>query len=178
MRIVADEYVDREFGTGAVKLTPAHDHNDFNLGKKHDLPFINILNEDGTLNSNAGPYAGEKRFNARYGVIEELKKLSLYTRQEPNKMVVPICSRSGDVIEPLLKPQWWMRMEPLTKPAIAVVESGELVIRPELQKRQYLQWMRNLQDWCLSRQLWWGHQIPAYYISIEGEDGGNDTDDY
>jgi valyl-tRNA synthetase len=127
LRIIADEYVDREFGTGAVKLTPAHDHNDFNLGKKHDLPFINILNEDGTLNSNAGPYAGEKRFNAGYGVIEELKKLGLYTRQEPNKMVVPICSRSGDVIEPLLKPQWWMRMEPLAKPAIAVVESGELI---------------------------------------------------
>jgi valyl-tRNA synthetase len=177
LRIVADEYVDREFGTGAVKLTPAHDHNDFNLGKKHDLPFINILNEDGTLNSNAGPYAGEKRFDARYGVIEELKKLGLYTRQEPNKMVVPICSRSGDVIEPLLKPQWWMKMEPLTKPAIAVVESGELIIRPDLQKRQYLQWMRNLQDWCLSRQLWWGHQIPAYFIRIEGEDGGNDADD-
>jgi len=177
LRIVADEYVDREFGTGAVKLTPAHDHNDFNLGKKHNLPFINILNEDGTLNSNAGPYAGEKRFNARYGVIKELKKLGLYTRQEPNKMVVPICSRSGDVIEPLLKPQWWMRMEPLAKPAIAVVESGELIIRPEVQKRQYLQWMRNLQDWCLSRQLWWGHQIPAYYISIEGEDAGNDVDD-
>ncbi|PQE30916.1 hypothetical protein CJF32_00007934 [Rutstroemia sp. NJR-2017a WRK4] len=177
LRIVADEYVDRDFGTGAVKLTPAHDHNDFNLGKKHDLPFINILNEDGTLNSNAGPYAGEKRFNARYGVIEELKKLGLYTRQESNKMVVPICSRSGDVIEPLLKPQWWMRMEPLAKPAIAVVESGEIVIRPELQKRQYLQWMRNLQDWCLSRQLWWGHQIPAYYIGIEGEEEGSDADD-
>ncbi|KAF3931648.1 hypothetical protein ABW20_dc0107270 [Dactylellina cionopaga] len=177
LRIVADEYVDRNFGTGAVKLTPAHDHNDFNLGKKHDLPFINILNEDGTLNSNAGPYAGEKRFNARYGVIEELKKLGLYTKQEPNKMVVPICSRSGDIIEPLLKPQWWMKMEPLTGPAIAVVESGEIVIRPDLQKRQYLQWMRNLQDWCLSRQLWWGHQIPAYHISIDGEEGGNDDDD-
>ena len=177
LRIVADVYVDRQFGTGAVKLTPAHDHNDFNLGKRHDLPFVNILNEDGTLNSNTGPYAGEKRFNARYRVIEELKKLGLYTRQESNKMVVPTCSRSGDVVEPLLKPQWWMRMEPLTKPAIAVVESGELVIRPELQKRQYLQWMRNLQDWCLSRQLWWGHQIPAYYISIESEDGGNDADD-
>lgn len=175
--IIADDYVDREFGTGAVKLTPAHDQNDFTLGKKHGLPFINILNEDGTLNSNAGPYAGEKRFNARYGVIEELKKLGLYTRQESNKMVVPICSRSGDVIEPLLKPQWWMKMEPLTKPAIAVVESGELTIRPEIQKRQYLQWMRNLQDWCLSRQLWWGHQIPAYFISIEGEEDGNDTDD-
>jgi valyl-tRNA synthetase len=139
LRIVADEYVERDFGTGAVKLTPAHDHNDFNLGKKHNLPFINILNEDGTLNSNAGHYAGEKRFNARYGVIEELKKLGLFTKQEPNKMQVPICSRSGDVIEPLLKPQWWMKMEPLTKPAIEVVESGELVIRPELQKRQYLQ---------------------------------------
>jgi len=131
--IITDDHVDREFGTGAVKLRPAHDHNDFTLGKKHGLPFINILNEDGTLNSNAGPYAGEKRFNARYGVIEELKKLGLYTRQESNKMVVPICSRSGDVIEPLLKPQWWMKVEPLTKPAIAVVESGELTIRPEMQ---------------------------------------------
>lgn len=177
LRIVADEYVDREFGTGAVKLTPAHDHNDFNLGKKHGLPFINILNEDGTFNDNAGPYAGEKRFNARYGVVEELKRLGLYTKQEPNKMVVPICSRSGDVVEPLLKPQWWMRMEPLTKPAIAVVESGELVIRPEVRKRSYLQWMRNLQDWCLSRQLWWGHQIPAYFISVEGEDDASDSDD-
>ncbi|KAI1820004.1 tRNA synthetases class I-domain-containing protein [Xylaria intraflava] len=177
LRIVADEYVEREFGTGAVKLTPAHDHNDFNLGKKHNLPFINILNEDGTLNSNAGHYAGEKRFNVRYAVIEELKKLGLYTKQESNKMVVPICSRSGDIVEPLLKPQWWMKMEPLTKPAIDVVESGELVIRPELQKRQYLQWMRNLQDWCLSRQLWWGHQIPAYFVSIEGEADGDDAND-
>lgn len=177
LKIIADEYVEREFGTGAVKLTPAHDYNDFNLGKKHGLPFINILNEDGTLNSNAGPYAGEKRFNARYGVIEELKSLGLYTKSEPNKMTVPICSRSGDVVEPLLKPQWWMKMESLTKPAIAVVESGELVIRPEVQKRSYLQWMRNLQDWCLSRQLWWGHQIPAYFVSIENEDAGDDADD-
>lgn len=177
LKIVADEYVDSKFGTGAVKLTPAHDYDDFKLGKKHDLPFINILNEDGTLNNNAGPYAGEKRFNARYGVIEDLKKLGLYTRQEPSKMVVPICSRSGDIIEPLLKPQWWMKTEPLTKPAIRVVESGELVIRPEVQKRVYLQWLRDTEDWCLSRQLWWGHQIPAYYISIEGEDEGNDTDD-
>jgi valyl-tRNA synthetase len=177
LRIIADEYVDREFGTGAVKLTPAHDYNDFDLGKKHGLPFINILNEDGTLNSNAGPYAGEKRFNARYAVIEELKKLGLFTKQEPNKMVIPICSRSGDVIEPLLKPQWWMKMEPLAKPAIEVVESGELIIRPDVQKRQYLHWMRNLQDWCLSKQLWWGHQIPAYFISIEGEDSGSDAND-
>ncbi|QKX59919.1 uncharacterized protein TRUGW13939_07061 [Talaromyces rugulosus] len=177
LRIVADEYVERDFGTGAVKLTPAHDYNDFNLGKKHNLPFINILNEDGTLNSNAGHYAGEKRFNARYKVIEELKTLGLYTKQESNKMVIPICSRSGDVVEPLLKPQWWMKMEPLTKPAIDVVESGELVIRPELQRRQYLQWMQNLQDWCLSRQLWWGHQIPAYFITIDGEGDGDDSND-
>ncbi|KAF2753134.1 valyl-tRNA synthetase [Pseudovirgaria hyperparasitica] len=177
LRIIADEYVDRHFGTGAVKLTPAHDHNDFNLGKKHNLPFISILNEDGTLNSNAGPFEGEKRFNARYGVINELKRQGLYTRQESNKMVVPICSRSGDIIEPLLKPQWWMRMKPLTGPAMEVVESGELVIRPELQKRLYLQWMRDLQDWCLSRQLWWGHQIPAYHITIKGEDHQTDADD-
>lgn len=175
LRIIADEYADRDFGTGAVKLTPAHDQNDFDLGKKHDLPFINILNEDGTLNSNAGPYAGQKRFDARYGVIEELKRLGLFTKQEPNKMVVPICSRSGDVVEPLLKPQWWMRMESLTKPAIDVVESGEITIQPDVQKRQYLQWMRNLQDWCLSRQLWWGHQIPAYHITVKGEAPADDT---
>ncbi|OQE26834.1 hypothetical protein PENSTE_c005G03568 [Penicillium steckii] len=148
-----------------------------NSALKHDLPFINILNEDGTFNSNAGPYAGEKRFNARYGVIEELKKLGLYTKQEPNKMVVPICSRSGDIVEPLLKPQWWMKMESFTQPVIDVVESGELVIRPEVQKRSYLQWMQNLQDWCLSRQLWWGHQIPPYFVSIEGETNGDDADD-
>lgn len=175
--IVADEYVDRDYGTGTLKLTPAHDYNDFNLGKKHGLPFINILNEDGSLNANAGPYAGEKRFNARYGVVEEPKKLGLYMRQESNKMVVPICSRSGDIIEPLLKPQWWMRTELLAKPAISAVESGELIIRPEVYGRQYLHWMRNLQDWCLSRQLWWGHQIPAYHITVGGEDNKNDVDE-
>lgn len=181
LKIIADEYVDREFGTGAVKLTPAHDHNDFNLGKKHNLPFINILNEDGTLNSNAGHYAGEKRFNARYGVIQELNNLGLLTKSESHKMFVPICSRSGDIIEPLLKPQWWMKMQPLKDPAIKVVESGELVIRPDVQRRQYLTWMRDLQDWCLSRQLWWGHQIPAYYVSFEDEeeaDGNDANDDY
>lgn len=177
LRIVADEHVDREFGTGAVKLTPAHDYTDFDLGKKHSLPFINILNEDGTLNSNAGPYSGVKRFDARWQIIEELKKLGLFTKQEPNKMIVPICSRSGDIVEPLLKPQWWMKMKPLAERAIKVVETGELVIRPELQKRNYLHWMRNLGDWCLSRQLWWGHQIPAYHITAEGEEGGDDTDD-
>lgn len=166
--IIADEFVKRDFGTGAVKLTPAHDHNDFSLGNKHGLPFINILNEDGTLNGNVGPFAGEKRFDARYGVIEELKRQGLFVRQEPNKMIVPVCSRSGDVIEPLLKPQWWMKMEPLAKPAVDVVESGELVIRPKPQERQYMQWMRNIQDWCLSRQLWWGHQIPAYFVIIQG----------
>ena len=177
LSIIADEYVDKDYGTGAVKLTPAHDHNDFALGKKHNLPFINILNEDGTFNDNAGPFAGRRRFDARYDVIEELKRLGLFTRQESNKMVVPICSRSGDIIEPLLKPQWWMRMEPLAKPAIDVVESGELVVRPDLQKRQYLHWMRNIQDWCLSRQLWWGHQIPAYHVTVEGDAAGGDADD-
>lgn len=177
LRIVADEYVDRDFGTGAVKLTPAHDYNDFTLGKKHGLPFVNILNEDGTLNSNAGSYAGEKRFNARYRVIEDLKQLGLFVKQESNKMTVPICSRSGDIIEPLLKPQWWMRMEPLARPAIDVVVSGELVIRPEVQQRRYLQWMRNIQDWCLSRQLWWGHQIPAYHVIVEGEDRKETVED-
>lgn len=177
MRVVADEYVDREFGTGVVKLTPAHDQNDFTMGVRHGLPFINILNEDGTLNNNAGPYAGERRFDARYKIIQELKSLSLFVKQEPNKMSVPICSRSGDVIEPLMKPQWWMKMEPLAKPAIDVVVSGELVIRPEVQQRRYLQWMRNIQDWCLSRQLWWGHQIPAYRVFQDDEERSDAVDD-
>ncbi|ATZ46085.1 hypothetical protein BCIN_01g07540 [Botrytis cinerea B05.10] len=177
LKIVADEYVDKEFGTGAVKLTPAHDHNDFDLGKKHNLPFINILNKDGTLNSNAGPFTGEKRFNARYGVINELKKLGLYTKQEPNKMVVPICSRSGDIIEPFLIPQWWMRTKSLSKAATEAVENGEIIIQPKTQKDLFLERLQDPEDWCLSRQLWWGHRIPVWAVSIEGEDCGNNADD-
>ncbi|KAF2850797.1 valyl-tRNA synthetase-like protein [Plenodomus tracheiphilus IPT5] len=170
MPIVADDYVDPEFGTGAVKLTPAHDPNDFNLGKKHNLAFINILNDNGTMNKNTGRFEGQKRFDVRYTVVEALEKEGLFVKKEDNAMKVPICSRSGDVIEPIMKPQWWMKMEGLAKPAIEAVENGDIKIRPASSEKYYLHWMRNIQDWCLSRQLWWGHQIPAYHVNIENDD--------
>ena len=175
--IFADDYVDMEFGTGAVKITPAHDPNDFALGQRHSLAFINILNDDGTLNQHTGTFEKMKRFDARYEVIAKLKEQGLYVKWEPNPMKVPICQRSKDVIEPLLKPQWWMRMESLAEAAANVVRTGELKIRPESAEKSYLRWLANVNDWCLSRQLWWGHQAPAYFINIEGEPGENDDNE-
>lgn len=173
MPIVADEYVDPAFGTGAVKLTPAHDANDFNLGKKHNLEFINILNDNGTMNKNTGKFQGQKRFDVRYTIVDALKEEGLFVKKEDNAMKVPICSRSGDVVEPIMKPQWWMRMEGLAKPAIEAVEKGDIKIHPATSEKVYNHWMRNIQDWCLSRQLWWGHQIPAYFVKFDGEDSDN-----
>ncbi|PYI00413.1 hypothetical protein BO78DRAFT_465348 [Aspergillus sclerotiicarbonarius CBS 121057] len=173
MPIVADKDVDPEFGTGAVKITPAHDFNDFNRGKAHNLEFISVLNDDGTFNSKGGPFAGMKRFDARYKVIELLKEQGLYVKWEHNPMKIPRCAKSNDVIEPILKPQWWMKMESLAKPAIEAVEKGDIVIKPESAEKSYYRWMANINDWCLSRQLWWGHQAPAYFVKIEGEDGDN-----
>lgn len=173
MPIVADEYVDPAFGTGAVKLTPAHDANDFNLGKKHNLEFINILNDNGTMNKNTGKFQGQKRFDVRYTIVDALKEEGLFVKKEDNAMKVPICSRSGDVVEPIMKPQWWMRMEGLAKPAIEAVEKGDIKIHPATSEKVYNHWMRNIQDWCLSRQLWWGHQIPAYFVKFDGEDADN-----
>lgn len=171
--IFADDYVDVEFGTGAVKITPAHDPNDFALGQKHDLAFVNILNDDGTLNQNAGSFESMRRFDARYEVITKLKEKGLYVKWENNAMKVPICQRSKDVIEPLLKPQWWMRMGSLAEAAAKVVRDGEMKIRPETAEKGYLRWMENVNDWCLSRQLWWGHRAPAYFVNIDGEPGDN-----
>ncbi|KAL4798237.1 valyl-tRNA synthetase mitochondrial precursor [Aspergillus venezuelensis] len=173
--IVADSEVDPEFGTGAVKITPAHDFNDFNRGKAHGLEFISVMNDDGTFNKNGGPFAGMKRFDARYKVIEMLKEKGLYVKWEHNPMKIPRCSKSNDVIEPILKPQWWMKMEGLAEPAIKAVENGEIVIRPESAEKSYFRWLRGINDWCLSRQLWWGHQAPAYFVQIEGEE--NDDSD-
>jgi valyl-tRNA synthetase len=168
--IIPDDYVDPEFGTGAVKITPAHDPNDFAIGKRHNLEFINILTDDGLLNHNAGPmFEGQKRFDARYTVTAELEKLGLFVKKEDNPMKVPICSKSKDVIEPIMKPQWWMKMKGLAEPAIEAVRNGSIKIRPETSERVYYHWMNNIQDWCLSRQLWWGHQIPAYLVQFEGE---------
>ncbi|KAL1958037.1 hypothetical protein VTO42DRAFT_5249 [Malbranchea cinnamomea] len=169
--IIGDENVDPEFGTGAVKVTPAHDFKDFVRGQEHNLEFISIMNDDGTFNENAGPFAGVKRFDARYQVIEALKEKGLYVKWEHNPMKVPLCAKSNDVIEPILKPQWWMRMKELAEPAIKAVENGDIVIRPESAQKNYFRWMTNINDWCLSRQLWWGHQAPAYFVQIEGEKG-------
>lgn len=167
--IVADDYVEMEFGTGAVKITPAHDFNDFALGQRHKLATINILNDDGTLNHNAGKFAGMKRFDARYEIITKLKEKKLYVKWENNPMKVPICERSKDVIEPLIKPQWWMRMQGLANDAAQAVRDGDIRIRPESAEKSYLRWMEDCHDWCLSRQLWWGHQIPAYFVHIQSE---------
>lgn len=173
--IFADEDVEMDFGTGAVKITPAHDPNDFARGKKHNLEFINIFNDDGTLNENSGSFVGVKRFDARYKIIEALKEKGLYVKWENNPMKVPICSKSKDVIEPILKPQWWMKMESLAKPAIEAVRNGSIKIKPESAEKNYYSWMENIQDWCLSRQLWWGHRAPAYFVHMD--DAENDQSD-
>lgn len=176
MPIVADDYVEKDFGTGAVKITPAHDPNDFSLGTRHNLEFINILNDDGTMNANTGVYQGQKRFDVRYTIQEDLKKAGLYVDKKDNPMTVPLCEKSKDVIEPLLKPQWYMKMRELADEAIKVVKSGEIQIKPESAEKSYYRWMEDINDWCLSRQLWWGHQIPVYFAQIYGEDN-NEIDD-
>jgi valyl-tRNA synthetase len=164
--IFGDETVEKDFGTGAVKITPAHDFNDFKRGTEHKLEFINILNDDGTMNSNAGPFEGQKRFDVRYTVIDKLTELGLYVGKSNNKMQIPLCSKSKDIIEPVMKPQWWMHMAPLAGPAIEVVKKGEIKISPANAESTYYRWMENIDDWCLSRQLWWGHQVPAYYVKL------------
>jgi valyl-tRNA synthetase len=175
--IVEDSYVDPEFGTGAVKLTPAHDFNDYKLGERHKLEFINILNEDGTLNENAGPmFQGQKRFNARYTVVDELTKRGLFVKKEPNAMTIPLCEKTKDVIEPYMTPQWWVRMNEMADAALKVVEEGKVKISPESARKSYDRWLANVNDWCISRQLWWGHRIPAYRVILEGEEDERETD--
>ena len=161
--------VDMAFGTGAVKITPAHDPNDYEVGRRHNLPFVNILNDDGTLNENGGEFKGMKRLSVRRAVIEALKAKGLFVETKDHPMIVPVCSRSGDIIEPLMKPQWWVRCEPLARAAVEKVVSDGMVIEPEASRREFFRWMENIQDWCISRQLWWGHRVPAYYVAFEGE---------
>ncbi|CDK25699.1 unnamed protein product [Kuraishia capsulata CBS 1993] len=174
--IITDELnVDMEFGTGAVKITPGHDMNDYQVGKRHNLEFINILTDDGLLNENCGKYQGLKRFDARKVVIEELKQKGLYIGQEDNEMTLPICSRSGDIVEPYLKPQWWVSQKKMADAAIKAVRDGEITISPKVSENEYFRWLENIQDWCISRQLWWGHRCPVYFVNIEGED--NDRND-
>ncbi|KAH8878989.1 hypothetical protein GQ53DRAFT_834536 [Thozetella sp. PMI_491] len=175
--IIADTYVEKDFGTGAVKITPAHDQNDFSMGVRHKLESINILNDNGTMNENAGRFEGQKRYDARYNLLEELTKLGLFVKKENNPMSIRLCSKSKDVVEPLLKPQWWMRMENLAKPAIAAVRDGDIKIRPESSEKSYFRWLEGINDWCLSRQLWWGQRIPAYYVKFVGEAEGPEVEE-
>jgi valyl-tRNA synthetase len=162
--IVADEYVDPEFGTGCVKITPAHDFNDYEVGLRHNLPMIGVLDENAHVNANAPPrYRGLDRFKARERVLADLEAAGLLERVEDRVSMIPRGDRSGVVVEPMLTDQWYVRMEPLAAPAIEAVEAGRIKFVPENYTKDYFDWMRNIQDWCISRQLWWGHRIPAWY---------------
>ena len=169
LKIVADDFVDPEFGTGMVKVTPAHDPNDFEIGNRHNLERINILNPDGTLNENAGKFAKMDRYVAREAVVAELKKKKLVEKVEPYHLSLNLCYRCGSEIEPYLSEQWFVKMEPLAKPAIEAVKSGKIKFYPEHWAKVYLHWMENIRDWCISRQLWWGHRIPVWYCLDCGE---------
>jgi len=161
--ILADEMVDREFGTGAVKITPAHDPNDFEVGRRHHLPEIDVMSDDGHMNAAAGAYAGLDRFEARKKIVEELKARGLLEKVTEHTHAVGICERSRTIVEPRASTQWFCKMKPLAEPAIAAVERGEIQIVPENRRQEYFNWMRNIRDWTVSRQLWWGHRIPAWY---------------
>ena len=163
--VIADEGVDPEFGTGAVKVTPGHDPLDFEIGQRHNLPVINILNLDGTLNDNAGPYAGQSIEQARKGVVEQLQREGYLLRVEPHTHSVPRCERCGTVIEPIVSDQWFVKMQPLAQHAIEVVRDGRIRIVPERFAKVYFHWMENVRDWAISRQLWWGHRIPVWYCA-------------
>jgi valyl-tRNA synthetase len=166
--IIADEMVDREFGTGAVKITPAHDPNDFELGRRHKLPEIDVMTDDGHMNANAGKYAGMERFKARHKIVEDLKAQGLLEKVSEHTHAIGICERSKTIVEPRISTQWFCRMKPLAEPAIEVVERGEIRMVPENRREEYFNWMRNIRDWTLSRQLWWGHRIPAWYCKENG----------
>ena len=167
--VVADEYVDMEFGTGVVKITPAHDPNDFEVGKRHDLPMINVMNDDATINENGGEYAGMDRYEARKKIVARLEELGLLVKVEPHSHNVGTHDRCKTTVEPMVKPQWFVRMDEMAKPAIEALKSGRLKFVPESFGKTYLHWLEGIRDWCISRQLWWGHRIPAYYCDQCGE---------
>ena len=160
--VVADEYCEMGFGTGAVKITPAHDPNDYDLGLRHNLPMVTVIDDDGKLNENAGKFAGLDRIEARKPIEEELKKLGVLVKTETYKNKVGCCCRCGTMTEPKVSEQWWVKMSELAKPAIEAVKTGELRFVPKRYEKQYLNWLCNIQDWCISRQLWLGHRIPVY----------------
>ncbi|HHT56349.1 valine--tRNA ligase [Herbinix luporum] len=167
--VIADTYVDKEFGTGVVKITPAHDPNDFEVGLRHKLPEINIMNDDASINENGGKFAGMDRYEARKAIVKELQDLGLLIKVENHIHNVGTHDRCNTTVEPLIKPQWFVKMDELIKPAIEAVKSGEIEIIPERFEKIYFNWTNNIRDWCISRQLWWGHRIPAYYCDGCGE---------
>jgi len=167
--IIADEAIDKEFGTGMVKVTPAHDPVDFDISQRHGLPIIHILNPDASMNDKAGPYAGLDRFDARKKIVDDFEKAGLMGKIEPYSHAIPHCFRCSTVIEPEVSKQWFVKIAPLAKPAIEAVEDGRIQIIPERFTKIYLSWMENIRDWCISRQLWWGHRIPVWYC---GKCGG------
>ena len=175
LKVIEDEAIDIEFGTGVVKVTPSHDPVDFNLGKKHNLEFINIMNDDATLNENAGEFSGMDRFEAREAVLTVLEEKKLIEKKEPYKVSAGHCYRCHTIIEPRISPQWFVKMEPLSEPAIKAVEEDKIKFYPERWRKVYLNWMNNIQDWCISRQIWWGHRLPVWYCKecFKGEEEEN-----
>ena len=167
--VVADDYVDQEFGTGVVKITPAHDPNDFEVGKRHNLPEICVMNDDGTMNEQAGKYAGMDRYEARKALVADLEAAGFLIKVEPHTHNVGTHDRCKAVVEPMVKAQWFVKMEEMAKPAIEAVKSGEINLIPKRMDKIYFNWLENIRDWCISRQLWWGHRIPAYYCQDCGE---------
>ncbi len=167
--IIADSYVDKEFGTGVVKITPAHDPNDFQVGQRHNLPLINIMNDDATINENGGKFAGMDRYEARAQIVKELDEMGLLVEIEEHVHNVGTHDRCKTTVEPLVKQQWFVKMDELIKPAADAVRNGEIQLVPERMEKAYFNWTDNIRDWCISRQLWWGHRIPAYYCDDCGE---------
>ena len=167
--VIADEYVERDFGTGVVKITPAHDPNDFEVGLRHHLEVINVMNDDGSISENGGKYAGMPGLEARKQIVADLKEQGFLVRVEPIKHNVGSCYRCGTIVEPRVSKQWFVKMKPLAEPAIEAVKSGKTQFIPDRYSKIYYHWMENIRDWCISRQLWWGHRIPAWYCQNCGE---------
>ena len=167
--VIADSYVDKEFGTGCVKITPAHDPNDFEVGKRHNLPEINIMNDDATINELGGKYAGMDRYEARKAMVADLDALGLLVKVVPHTHSVGTHDRCKTTVEPMIKPQWFVKMQEMAKPAVEALKKNELNFVPDRFDKIYLHWLENIRDWCISRQLWWGHRIPAYYCDECGE---------